>query len=68
MLSKSNGYTFGVKTGSALDNSKNCGLPGPGSYTLASAIGLKYNTNKGGFGTSKRNMNSKSFGEIPGPG
>ena len=34
---KSAAYSFGIKTGSALDNTKLLGMPGPGQYNISGA-------------------------------
>ncbi|CDW82018.1 UNKNOWN [Stylonychia lemnae] len=72
--SKAAAYTFGVKNGSTLDNSKNIGQPGPGQYNIGGGDPSQkhsHNNSRGpGFGTEKRGIGgvTKSATEIPGPG
>ena len=51
---KSVAYSFGGKTASYLDKSKNGAIPGPGQYNIAGRPLSASSSNRGGFGTERR--------------
>ena len=47
-LFKNVSYSFGVKTGSALESGKNKAVPGPGSYNVTGDLVNKFNSSSFG--------------------